>query len=187
MTITSSVDQAIEENASGPAKASGDSGSVEQHDPLKQLEVARYAASKKAANQKSRGVWMNKLSPPGRTSNAGPGSQSSASPKPASRSSARSLNRARYAEHPVGGAPQKPKFQSPGIHPALQFYIEGVEYAKQCMIEECCVSYTDALTEVRRLLDEADAMCDRSNGIHSVADHIIDSLLGVMTDDNDSD
>lgn len=54
----------IRDNAAGPAKASGDSGSVEQH-PLKdQIEADRYLESKKAA-RKGVGVKFAKLIPPG--------------------------------------------------------------------------------------------------------------------------
>ncbi|NLE39688.1 MAG: hypothetical protein GX621_16845 [Pirellulaceae bacterium] len=37
---------AIEENAAGPKKASGDSGSVEQHPLRDQIEADKYLASK---------------------------------------------------------------------------------------------------------------------------------------------
>jgi len=55
----------IRENAQGPAKASGDSGSVEQHPLSDQIEADRYLASKQAAKSKSRGLRFNKLVPPG--------------------------------------------------------------------------------------------------------------------------
>ena len=59
------LDTAIEENAKGPAKVSGDAGSVEQH-PLKdQIEAAKFLASKDAAKSKKRGLRFNKLVPPG--------------------------------------------------------------------------------------------------------------------------
>ena len=38
------LDDAIQENAQGPAKASGDSGSVEQHSLKDQIEAGRLAA-----------------------------------------------------------------------------------------------------------------------------------------------
>lgn len=59
------VDQSIRENAQGPAKASGDAGSVEQHPLPDQIEADRYLASKTAANSKSRGLRFTKLAPPG--------------------------------------------------------------------------------------------------------------------------
>jgi hypothetical protein len=37
------LDDAIEQNAKGPAKASGDAGSVEQHKLAEQIEADRYA------------------------------------------------------------------------------------------------------------------------------------------------
>ncbi len=58
------LEQTIRENASGPAKASGDAGSVEQHSLTEQIEADRYLASKRAAN-KGLGVRMVKVVPPG--------------------------------------------------------------------------------------------------------------------------
>jgi hypothetical protein len=59
------LENAIKENAQGPAKASGDSGSIEQH-PLKdQIEADRYLASKSAAKTKKLGLKFTKLVPPG--------------------------------------------------------------------------------------------------------------------------
>ena len=60
----STIENAIRENAAGPAKASGDSGSVEQHSLQDQIEADRYLASKQAA-KKGLGVKMAKVSPPG--------------------------------------------------------------------------------------------------------------------------
>ena len=59
------IENAIRENAAGPAKASGDSGSVEQHSLADQIEADRYLASKQAAKKKNRGLRFNKLVPPG--------------------------------------------------------------------------------------------------------------------------
>ena len=59
------LEQTIRQNAQAPAKAAGDSGSVEQH-PLKdQIEADRYLASKKAAKAKGLGLRMTKMAPPG--------------------------------------------------------------------------------------------------------------------------
>ena len=59
------LDDVIRENAQGPAKASGDSGSMEQH-PLKdQIEADRYLESKKATRKKSLGLRISKIVPPG--------------------------------------------------------------------------------------------------------------------------
>ena len=59
------LDQTIRDNAQGPAKASGDSGSMEQHKLADQIEADRYLNSKDAAKSKSRGLRFTKLVPPG--------------------------------------------------------------------------------------------------------------------------
>ena len=59
------LDNAIRENAAGPKRAAGDSGSVEQHSLTEQIEVDRYLASKEAARSKGLGIRMTKLVPPG--------------------------------------------------------------------------------------------------------------------------
>ncbi|RIK72343.1 MAG: hypothetical protein DCC68_26530 [Planctomycetota bacterium] len=59
------LEQAVRDNAAGPAKASGDTGSVEQHKLPDQIAADRYLASKEAAKSKSRGLKFNKLVPPG--------------------------------------------------------------------------------------------------------------------------
>jgi hypothetical protein len=59
------LDDAIRQNASGPAKAAGDAGSVEQHKLTDQIEADKYLASKQAARSTSRGLALNKLVPPG--------------------------------------------------------------------------------------------------------------------------
>lgn len=56
--------QAIRENAQGPKRAQGDSGSIEQHSLQDQIEADRYLASKQAA-KKGVGVKMTKVVPPG--------------------------------------------------------------------------------------------------------------------------
>ena len=62
---TPNLEQAIRDNAAGPAKAAGDSGSVEQH-PLKdQIEADRYLASKNAARKPGLGIRFAKIVPPG--------------------------------------------------------------------------------------------------------------------------
>jgi len=59
------LSEAIEENAKGPKKATGDSGSIEQH-PLKdQIAADKFLASKEATKQPSRGLRFSKLIPPG--------------------------------------------------------------------------------------------------------------------------
>ncbi len=59
------LDDTIRQNAQGPAKAATDAGSVEQHPLPDQIEADRYLASKKAAQDKKRGLKLNKLIPPG--------------------------------------------------------------------------------------------------------------------------
>ena len=63
--MAETLDDQIRQNASGPAKASGDAGSVEQHRLADQIAVAKHLASKDAVNKKSRGLRFNKLVPPG--------------------------------------------------------------------------------------------------------------------------
>jgi hypothetical protein len=59
------LEKTIRDNASGPAKASGDAGSVEQHKLADQIAADRYLSSKEAAERKKRGLRFNKLVPPG--------------------------------------------------------------------------------------------------------------------------
>jgi hypothetical protein len=59
------LEQKIQENASGPKKASGDSGSVENHDLSDQIAADRYLASKRATQSKSKGIQISKFVPPG--------------------------------------------------------------------------------------------------------------------------
>jgi len=55
----------IIDNAKGPSKASGDSGSMEQHSLPDQIAADRYLESKNAARSKGLGIGMKKLVPPG--------------------------------------------------------------------------------------------------------------------------
>ena len=59
------IDKTIEENAKGPKRASGDSGSVEQHSLSDQITADKYLASKKAVQSKQLGIRMSKLVPSG--------------------------------------------------------------------------------------------------------------------------
>ena len=59
------LESAIRENAQGPAKASGDSGSMEQHSLPDQIAADRYLESKKASRKKGLGIGLKKLVPPG--------------------------------------------------------------------------------------------------------------------------
>jgi hypothetical protein len=63
--VAETLDDQIQQNASGPAKASGDAGSVEQHKLSEQIAASKYLASKDAVTKKSRGLRWNKLVPPG--------------------------------------------------------------------------------------------------------------------------
>ena len=63
--MSKNLEDKIRENAEGPAKASGDAGSVEQHKLTEQIEADRYLCSKEATKSKNRGLKFNKLSPPG--------------------------------------------------------------------------------------------------------------------------
>ncbi len=58
------LDDAIEQNAKGPAKASGDAGSVEQHAPSEQIAADKYLQSKEAVKKPQRGLRFNRLIPP---------------------------------------------------------------------------------------------------------------------------
>ena len=59
------LEQSIRENAQQPAKASGDSGSDEQHSLSEQIEADRYLASKQATRSKRLGLRITKIVPPG--------------------------------------------------------------------------------------------------------------------------
>lgn len=57
--------QSILEKASGLKKASGDAGSVEQHDLVDQIAADKHIANKNAMLQKGLGIKLLKISPPG--------------------------------------------------------------------------------------------------------------------------
>jgi len=59
------LEDEIRKNAEGPAKASGDAGSVEQHKLAEQIEADRYLASKEAVKKPHRGLRFTKIVPPG--------------------------------------------------------------------------------------------------------------------------
>jgi hypothetical protein len=63
--MSDELERKILDNASGPAKASGDSGSVEQHKPSEMIEVDRYLQSKRATKRRGLGALLKKLIPPG--------------------------------------------------------------------------------------------------------------------------
>ena len=59
------LDNSIRDNASGPRKASGDSGSVEQHGLADQIAADKYLESKRASRAKGLGVKLAKVDPGG--------------------------------------------------------------------------------------------------------------------------
>jgi hypothetical protein len=63
--VADNLDESIRENATSPAKVTGDQGSVEQHSLKDQIEADRYLASKQAVQSKGFGVRFGKLVPPG--------------------------------------------------------------------------------------------------------------------------
>jgi hypothetical protein len=64
-TVAENLDTQIRDNAAGPKKASGDTGSIEQHPLADQIAADRYLASKQAARSKGLGIRLAKLVPPG--------------------------------------------------------------------------------------------------------------------------
>ena len=64
-TVAENLDTQIRDNAAGPKKATGDSGSVEQHSLNDQIAADRYLASKKAVRSRGLGIRLSKLVPPG--------------------------------------------------------------------------------------------------------------------------
>jgi len=65
MPMTDTLDNSIKTNAEGPAKASGDSSSVEQHKLSEQIAADKYLESKKASRTKGLSVKLAKISPGG--------------------------------------------------------------------------------------------------------------------------
>ncbi len=63
--MTEDLDNTIKTNAKGPAKASGDAGSVEQHKLTDQIAADKYLASKKASRAKGLGIKLAKIAPGG--------------------------------------------------------------------------------------------------------------------------
>jgi len=58
------LEDEIRNNAKGPAKASGDAGSVEQHKLTDQIAVDKHLAGKNAVAKPHRGLRFNKIVPP---------------------------------------------------------------------------------------------------------------------------
>lgn len=63
--MAADLEDTIRQNAEGPAKASGDAGSVEQHSLADQIAADRFLASKKATRKKGLGVKVSRIVPPG--------------------------------------------------------------------------------------------------------------------------
>jgi hypothetical protein len=63
--VSENLDNTIRDNAAGPKKASGDSGSVEQHPIGDQIAADKYLESKKASRAKGLGIKLAKISPGG--------------------------------------------------------------------------------------------------------------------------
>ena len=63
--MAETLDNTIRENAAGPKRASGDSGSVEQHSLADQIAADKHLASKEASAGTGLGIRRVKLSPPG--------------------------------------------------------------------------------------------------------------------------
>ena len=59
------LEQTILDNAQGPARATADGMSVEQHSLSEQIAADKYLQSKKASRQKGLGIALKKLVPPG--------------------------------------------------------------------------------------------------------------------------
>lgn len=59
------IDDAIETSATGPKRASGDSGSVEQHSLLDQIAADKYLASKTASRSSGMGIKLTRIAPRG--------------------------------------------------------------------------------------------------------------------------
>jgi hypothetical protein len=62
--MAENLEDEIRENAKGPAKASGDAGSVEQHKLTDQIAADKHLAGKSAVTKPHRGLRFNKIVPP---------------------------------------------------------------------------------------------------------------------------
>lgn len=63
--MTDTLDDSIKTSAQGPKRASGDSGSVEQHALPDQIAADKYLESKKASRAQGLGIKIAKISPGG--------------------------------------------------------------------------------------------------------------------------
>ncbi len=67
MSSDLNLEDAIRENAAGPKRAQGDSGSIDQHPLQDQIAADKYLASKQAMKSKGLGIKTVKISPDGTT------------------------------------------------------------------------------------------------------------------------
>lgn len=63
--MSDEIEDAILENATGPKRAQGDSGSVEQHSLMDQIAADRYLKSKESVATRGLGIKRTLISPPG--------------------------------------------------------------------------------------------------------------------------
>ena len=64
--MSAPLDNSIRDNAAGPARVTGDQGSVQQHSLKDQIAADRYLAAKQAAKKsRNRGLRFNRLVLPG--------------------------------------------------------------------------------------------------------------------------
>ena len=63
--MTETLDNSIQQNASGPRKAAGDSHSMEQHSLPDQIAADRYLESKRASRGRGLCIKLVKLAPGG--------------------------------------------------------------------------------------------------------------------------
>jgi len=61
--MSDTIKDAIEQSATGPRKASGDSGSVEQHSLPDQIAADKYAEGRAASRKNGLGIKINKIVP----------------------------------------------------------------------------------------------------------------------------
>ncbi len=59
------ITNAVKQSAAGPKKASGDSGSIEQHSLADQIAADKFIESKKASQGRGLGIKLLKISPGG--------------------------------------------------------------------------------------------------------------------------
>ena len=64
-SVADELEQSIRDNAAGPKRAQGDSGSVEQHALADQIAADRYLAGKEAVKKKGLSIRFVRLEPPG--------------------------------------------------------------------------------------------------------------------------